>query len=744
MSVHHDEYDDDRGGAEVIPLRGPAGDTTGPVVSGELVSEEESAALDRRLAAQRARNAAGVVVRVVRVGVTHERTRRAGRAVMRNAGYAIAGSRIRRAERRARRKHLDLEQAITTLRLNAKSAEDFHTLRGLEEVLEARKNGAAERNRRKRIEVLYWSGGVAIVFVTGHVVVLGHAAVESMLGAGSLIDRWNSTVEFWAAVVDASPVGSYWWAWATAGAITWLARVIPAGRDRGTLPVWAAPAEPVAADGRSIIPDESAVLGALRHLGGLPALRQAFKEGWGSSVTPTWVEPPHRDGKGWRMQLVLPRGVPVEEIVRRKTVLAHNLVRLPVEVWPSEPKSKPGVLDLWVADQGALSGPVEPWPLLEEGSTDYFTGVPLGVNIRGEIVHGRLSETNYAVAGVMGSGKSTLIITLLAGAILDPLVDVDVFVLAQNADYDPMRPRLRTLRTGADEDTVAACVATLRALYEELETRGRALKEHGERAVTRKLAAKDGRLRPRIVVVDECQALFMNADHGEAAADITVKLISAARKYGITLVFATPEASTDSLPRKVMAVISCKACFAIGDQQSNDAVLGTGSYKAGISAVSLEPKTAEGPGDIGTAMVRGIMAKPGLLRSFYLRKGDGIDEVTPVVERALALRADQPAPADDEGDQAAAVDFLADLAHVLGGEKRMRTVLVLRALTEHNPAHYGDWTTKTFAAALEDIDVPIRRSDGQSVIRADDITTAITERDQPGDGEDTIGHLDSA
>lgn len=59
--------------------------------------------------------------------------------------------------------------------------------------------------------------------------------------------------------------------------------------------------------------------------------------------------------------------------------------------------------------------------------------------------------------------------------------------------------------------------------------------------------------------------------------------------------FATPEPSSTSLPRRVMAVTSNKACFAIGDQQSNDAILGTGSYNAGISAVGLVPTTEEGP-----------------------------------------------------------------------------------------------------------------------------------------------------
>ena len=721
--------------AVVLPLRRATDPTTtaaaGQIVPdtaipGELLTEAESAALDRRLAAQRVRDAAGAVARVVRTGATHDRTRNAARAVVRTAGYAVAGSRIRREERRARRLHLDLEQAITTLRVNGKSAEDFRVLRELEEALERRRSGHAHRGRERRIEILRWSGGAVVLLAGGHVLFLGFAAAQAVIGAGSLTDRWNDTVAFWTTVADLSPAGGYWWAWAIAGAGTWAARTIPVGRTRGTLPTWAGEEQTTPADGRDIIPDESAVLSALRHLSGLPALKQAFKEGWGRSITPTWVQPPHRDGKGWRMQLVMPKGVPVEEIVKRKTVFAHNLVRLPVEVWPSEPKGQPGVLDLWVADQGALSGPVGPWPLLDtDGPTDYFAALPVGVNIRGEIVRALLFEKNYAAAGLMGSGKSSLFITLVCGAILDPLVEVDVFVLAENFDYEPMKPRLRTLRTGADPDTVKACVDTLRELYADLDVRGKALREHGERKVNRKIAAKDARLRPRVVVIDECQALFMHEEYGEEAADVVTKLISAARKYAVTLLFATPEASTASLPRKVTAVTSCKACFAIGDQQSNDAILGTGSYKAGISAVSLEPATDESPGDVGTAMVRGIMAHPGLLRSFYLTP----DDVAEITDRAMDLRnTHAPAPTDDDGP--VVVDHLTDFAHVVGTDKRLRTAVLLSRLVDYRPEYYGTWTFKTLKPALDAAGVPVRKSDGDSVVRADDIAHAITVRDQ--------------
>ncbi|MFG1619532.1 hypothetical protein ACGFI3_42840 [Nonomuraea wenchangensis] len=472
--------------------------------------------------------------------------------------------------------------------------------------------------------------------------------------------------------------------------------------------------------GRGVVPNEGAIVNALKHLGITP-LNQAFKAGW----RPRFVLATGRDGKGWRTQLELPPGVTVDMINQRKDVLAHNLVRLPVEVWPTEPKNQPGVLDLWVADQGSLTGKVADWPLLEKGTADYFKGVPAAVDIRGNSIKGLLSEKNYAFAGMMGSGKSTMIITLVLGAMLDPLVDIDVFVLATNADFDPMRRRLRTLLTGPGDDVVEACLETMRGLYGDLTIRGQALIEHGERAVNRALAERDTRLRPRILVVDECQALFMHPELGEEAADLTVQLISAARKYGITLMFATPEPSSASLPRRVMAVTSNKACFAIGDQQSNDAILGTGSYKSGISAVSLEPKTEEGPGDIGTCMARGFTPKPGLLRSYYVAG----NQVPPIVDRAMKLR-------EEAGVRPAAIaaavqarDLLEDLAAVMG-EEPVPVADLPALLAAHAPAWlpYKTLTGKQLRADLEEMGVKVPTTGNRYPVAPALIRQALAQR----------------
>ncbi len=105
------------------------------------------------------------------------------------------------------------------------------------------------------------------------------------------------------------------------------------------------------------LPDEHTIVAALANCN-IPGFTKALKGGW----RVRFRMPPTIDGKGWRCQIDLPPAAPVEEFVRRKPVLAHSLLRYPIEVWSTEPS--PGVLDLWVAKSGALSGPVDPWPLL--------------------------------------------------------------------------------------------------------------------------------------------------------------------------------------------------------------------------------------------------------------------------------------------------------------------------------------------------------------------------------------------
>jgi S-DNA-T family DNA segregation ATPase FtsK/SpoIIIE len=184
-------------------------------------------------------------------------------------------------------------------------------------------------------------------------------------------------------------------------------------------------------DKRDVVPDEAR--SSTPCATSVSPAQQAVKDGW----QPRWVSPTTRLGNGWHTQLQLPLGTTVEAIADKKVVLAHNLMRKPIEVWPTEPRDQAGVLDLWVADSGVLTKPVPSWPLLT-GTADFFKGVPVALNARGEQVIGRLMA-QCLLAGSRVRSKSSLVVALLLGAMLDPLVEIDVHVW-RTTPTDAMRP----------------------------------------------------------------------------------------------------------------------------------------------------------------------------------------------------------------------------------------------------------------------------------------------------------------
>lgn len=498
-----------------------------------------------------------------------------------------------------------------------------------------------------------------------------------------------------------------------------LGAVWAVGRNQKTAPVWALPVDP---GEQGVIPDENAIMRALENLS-IPSLNKAIKEGWKAR----WVQPTERLGNGYHTQLQLPMGVTVEMINGKKNVLAHNLLRKPVETWPTEPPNQPGVLDLWVADQGSLSGPVPPWPLLHEGTTDYFKGVPVAVSQRGDSIIAKLMAANYIVGGIMGSGKTSIVVSLLLGAILDPLVEAEVYVMATNIDYDPLKPRLKVLVKGDDDEQLKAALDRLRSLTTEVTERGKLLEELGGESpkLTRELAMKDKRMRPRVIVFDECHELFMHKGYGKEAAELAIRVMKKARKVGITLIWTTVSPTADSLPRDVTRNTSHRVAFAVGDQVANDGLLGSGKYKAGIRATELVPGQ-----DIGTAVTYGFTSKPfEVIRSFYVARDPekGIDEVTPVVERAMGLYKGKPV--DDE-PAFAPVDYLSDIAAVLGHEPKLLTMDVLHGLQDRNPTEYGSWTFRNLRSVLDDAGHgEYKTNGGRQHVSLDRILEAIAGRD---------------
>jgi S-DNA-T family DNA segregation ATPase FtsK/SpoIIIE len=359
-------------------------------------------------------------------------------------------------------------------------------------------------------------------------------------------------------------------------------------------------------------------------------------------------------------------GVTPEMIADKRDVLARNLVRAPLEVWPSAAEHA-GYVDLWVADQGSTERPAPPYPLLYDGAVDVFAGVPLGVSMRGEVIAPPLPGANLAFGGMMGQGKSNAARVTLAGAALDPLAELWVFVFANNGDFDAYRPRLSRYHRGVDESIVTSAIEALRALYDEVGRRESRLAALGAKKLTRQLAEKHPDLRPLSALFSECHELFGDPDHGREAADLAVQTMRRARKTAITLLFDTQSSRADAIPPKIVELVKLNVCFAVKSWRSNDGFLGDGCFQAGIRATELRAGK-----DVGTSILTGATAERfEIVKWYYLEVDDdtGFDAATDIIARAMTNL--HPAVTDpvDADAAAPARDLLDDIAAVLDADQ---------------------------------------------------------------------------
>ena len=411
------------------------------------------------------------------------------------------------------------------------------------------------------------------------------------------------------------------------------------GQRRGDGPAWVTVNRPGEEDGAAIV-TPLGVAEAIAHLS-IQSLDKAIRDGWQVAFD----TPPVRvNNRGYQAVFSLPMGVTPDMIADKRAVLARNLHRDPMEVWPTA-AARPGYVDLWVADSGSAARPTPEYPLLHDGQADVFVGVPTGIAQRGDEIMFPVVGANFVAGGQMGQGKSNLCRVVMLGAATDPLADLWVHVFAGNGDFDAYRPRLARYLRGGGDDIVWAGLHSLQELYEETDRRETRLAELGAKKVTRGLAEKHPDLRPIISLFSECHELFgsdlplydgapKSQTVGKAAAEFATKTLRRARKTGITLGFDTQSSRADAIPPKIVELVGVNACFSVKTWRSNDGFLGDGSFQAGIRATELRFNV-----DRGTCLVTGASDEVfEIVKTFFIEVDDdaGRDDAAPVIARCMA------------------------------------------------------------------------------------------------------------
>ncbi|WP_433287730.1 hypothetical protein ACQPZQ_34100 [Pseudonocardia sp. CA-142604] len=611
-----------------------------PVYEGQLLSEIESEYVTRHFAEVRKAAELGPTGHVARrradvIPLPHLAVGAAVRAVWRSAelthARAVLGYRARKAPR-------DLMRLTWfALRGHARwvqMAWTFFTYSDLRRDVRAARLAGDTKARREAQERIRddsrarWARfGMLVEYVGRSVTVVGVAAlllwlVDSMMPRGEMWPWLAGLYELLAVlqsmaiavipiIVGLAPFG-------------WLVAAVHMGRDM--TPGTGFLVQPHREDVGGWV-DERMISQALAHLGIAP-LDKFLKSG-GQLV---YTLPARIDGNGTYAQIRLPLGVTADMVADRRDRLAANLGRAKLETWPTE-GAEAGQLDLWVADKGNLGRGAGAWPLLTGGEVDVFGGVPFGRSQRGEVLTAPILERNYLIGGQPGQGKSSAGRTLCLGCALDPTVELRVYIFAFNPDFDPFRPRLSAYVKGDDDEAIEAGLGELLWLRDEVTRRGKLLERHGAARVTRKLANTVAGLHPVIVVFDECHEMFEHPEFGGEAGSLAIKVIKKARKCGITLIFLTQSPTAASIPKDLARNCSNGVAFAVADHVANDGLLGTGKYRQGIRATELRPGE-----DRGTAVAVGLTANRfELVNTFYVAFDEDRDDVTPVIERAIAL-----------------------------------------------------------------------------------------------------------
>lgn len=417
----------------------------------------------------------------------------------------------------------------------------------------------------------------------------------------------------------------------------------------------------------------------------------------------------HRDGPGMLARVNLPRGVEAVKVCEARRALSSAL-RLPQDqVWPSVGPDHEGQLDLWVGYLPASKMRQPKWSLLADGArTSVFEPAEFGADQRQRPVATELFQRNWLIGGVPGSGKSYFARALALMAALDPLTEFRIAEFKGTADFGDFDEHGLCAQyfCGVDDESLQGGASIIAWGLAEAERRGKRIKKFRkegrapEGKVTPELAAASVGLHPVVILIDEAHELLVDKEVAAAAE----RLIKRGRALNLIVILATQIPDKKSVPPNITRCVTMRACLAVQDHIANDMILGTGAYRAGITATGYRPGI-----DAGWAMVTGL-ERPVAVRSQFPTPEQGAK----ILARAAQLRGGQIIGSD--GAEAPRLDVLVDVVRVWpAGRPGVSWQRLAQLLAEQRPEAYEGVTPESVSALLRGLGVPSEnvKVDGQ-------------------------------
>lgn len=449
-------------------------------------------------------------------------------------------------------------------------------------------------------------------------------------------------------------------------------------------------------------PTPEVIMRALGSLG-IGLLAKAVQDGADMIRTPV-----HRDGPGWGVRLELPHGVTAVQVINERERLASALRRPLSATWPAPvPHEHPGMLDLWIGFTALNKQAPVAWPLAKAGKADLFAPVPFGADQRGNVVTLTLMFASVLIGAMPRMGKTMALRILALACALAPNARLRVWELKGTGDLAALKHVAHEYGSGADQDTLDACLASVRAYHRELDIRAKTLRElpdevRPENKVTPELAAdrKLG-LYPDVLIIDEVQEAFTDPARKAEFEFLLTAITKRGPALGMILMLATQRPDAKSLPTGVSANIMIRFCLKVMGYLASNMVLGDGMSTAGYDASDFVRS------DKGIGWLTGEADDPQIVRTCYI----DAPAADLIARRARAARLAAGtlsgfALDEDSGDESR--DFLADVLAVFGTDEKLWCETIAARLMEHIPEGYDLLTKEAVASQLRAAGVTVK------------------------------------
>ena len=252
-----------------------------------------------------------------------------------------------------------------------------------------------------------------------------------------------------------------------------------------------------------------------------------------------------------------------------------------------------------------------------------YDPVPFGIDENGDPVEVTLIYRNLLAGGEPGSGKSSLLNTIIAHIAL--CTDARLWLVdGKLVELGPWAP-VADVFVGNDIAQANDCLRTLQA---EMDRRYEVLRAQRRR----KIVPADG-LDVIVCVIDELAFFSVTIgakEQQEEFKTLVRDLVARGRAAGIIMIVATQRPSADIIPTSLRDLFGCRVAFRCTTDSSSDIILSVGWASEGFSAKAIPPDDA----------YRGVgflLAEGGIPRRFKAAYLDD-DQIDAVIAHALRIR----------------------------------------------------------------------------------------------------------